>query len=78
MLLAEWEWRIGEENDLAAAPNGLTVAVTDNSMAETFDHQHRRYHFVVQPNPALPDRFGIMYIPGEWAVPAHTPASVPV
>jgi lipopolysaccharide transport system ATP-binding protein len=56
----------------------LTVAVTDSSMAETFDHQHRRYHFVVQPNPALPDRFGIMYIPGDWVVPAPTPASVPV
>jgi len=44
----------------------LTVAVVDKDMAETFDHQHRRYHFVVQPNTQLAERWGILYIPGEW------------
>ncbi|MGI8588963.1 MAG: ABC transporter ATP-binding protein [Chloroflexia bacterium] len=47
----------------------LTVAVTDSEITETFDHLHRRYHFVVQPNTALPERWGIIYIPGEWAAP---------
>ncbi|HUS17819.1 MAG TPA: ABC transporter ATP-binding protein [Chloroflexia bacterium] len=48
----------------------LTVAAVDAEMTETFDHQHRRYHFVVQPNSALPERWGILYIPGDWQIGA--------
>jgi lipopolysaccharide transport system ATP-binding protein len=48
----------------------LTVAVTNSDLTETFDHQHRRYHFVVQPNPDLAERWGILYLPGEWQVGA--------
>jgi len=44
----------------------LTVACTNSDMTETFDHQHRRYHFIVQPNPNLPERWGLLYMPGEW------------
>ncbi len=55
----------------------LTVAVTDRDMAETFDHQHRRYHFVVQPNTDLPERWGILYIPGTWELGSSPPAATP-
>jgi hypothetical protein len=44
--------------------------VTNSDLTETFDHQHRRYHFVVQPNPNLAERWGILYLPGEWQVGA--------
>jgi ABC-type polysaccharide/polyol phosphate transport system ATPase subunit len=48
----------------------LTVASTNSDLTETFDHQHRRFHFVVQPNPNLPERWGILYIEGKWQVGA--------
>ncbi len=50
----------------------LTVAATNSDMTVMYDHQHNWYHFVVQPNPDLPDRFGLVHIPGTWHV--HTGA----
>jgi hypothetical protein len=44
----------------------LTVAATNSDMTVMYDHQHNWYHFVVQPNPDLPDRFGLVYVPGTW------------
>ena len=46
----------------------VTVAATNTDMTVMFDHQHGWYHFVVQPNPDLPDRFGLLHIPGAWSL----------
>jgi ABC-type polysaccharide/polyol phosphate transport system ATPase subunit len=45
----------------------LTVAVTNADSTVMFDHQHNWYHFVVQLNPDLPDRWGLLYVPGTWS-----------
>ncbi len=46
----------------------LTVALVNSEMTETFDHRHRHYHFVVQPNPALGEPWGLLHIPGRWQI----------
>ena len=53
----------------------VTVAATNADMTVMFDHQHGWYHFVVQPNPDLPDRFGLLHIPGAWSL--ASPAVLP-
>ena len=52
---------------LLAGVYDVTVAVTNADMTETFDHQHLWYHFVVQRNPDVPERFGLLSIPGAWS-----------
>jgi homopolymeric O-antigen transport system ATP-binding protein len=54
------------ELPLMAGVYDLTVAATNSDMTVMYDHQHNWYHFVVQPNPDLPDRFGLVYVPGTW------------
>jgi ABC-type sugar transport system ATPase subunit len=50
----------------------LSVAIYDHTCLHAYDHHHRRYPFVVQEG-AVPEGYGLVYIPARWEHRPHEP-----
>lgn len=44
----------------------FSAVVYDRDARQAFDHQHRLHPFWVDPNPAIPERYGTVYLPSTW------------
>jgi hypothetical protein len=44
----------------------LSAAVFDRDVRQAFDHQHRLHSFWVDPNPAVHEKYGAIYLPSSW------------
>lgn len=53
----------------------LTAAVYDTTMTHGFDHHERMYRFVVQTSH-IAERWGSVYIPGQWTFASTQPVQV--
>jgi lipopolysaccharide transport system ATP-binding protein len=44
----------------------LSAVVYDREARQAFDHQHRLHSFWVDPNPAVHEVYGTLYLPSSW------------
>jgi energy-coupling factor transporter ATP-binding protein EcfA2 len=59
------DYRVAHLNLLPGAYE-FSAVVYDREARQAFDHQHRLHSFWIDPNPAVHEEYGTLYLPASW------------